>query len=196
MLLFLISLFVAAIGTILAGVKLANKIKDIEIKIFFWVLYGITILTLFLVAVCIYIFLTFRKKSGPLGPRGFEGSPGDKGDSGSCDQNLCRARTLAVLMEKIIEEFNQEGVNQDVRKNLCGYVTHAEHPSIFKKWELIDVKIFRDVFTQQVNMIDGKINENNIQDVLANTTTRFNGKYDNDTKRLKPPETGSYSECQ
>jgi hypothetical protein len=196
MLLLIIALFVTIIGIILAGVKLADKIDDMEVKLFFWVLYGVSILTLFLVSVCVYIYISFRKKSGPLGPRGFQGNPGGQGDEGSCDQNLCRARTLAVLMEKIIEEFNQEGVNRDIRNNLCGYVTHEDHPNKLKKWNLMDVKIFRDVFTQQVNMEEGKITHANIQNVLKKTSNKFNGKYDDATKKLDhDPSSGTYDLC-
>jgi hypothetical protein len=196
MLLLIIALFVTIIGIILAGVKLAAKIEDMEVKLFFWVLYGVSILTLFLFSICVYIYISFRKKSGPLGPRGFQGNPGGQGDEGSCDQNLCRARTLAVLMEKIIEEFNQEGVIQVIRKSLCGYVTHGDHPNKLKKWNLMDVKIFRDVFTQQVNMIDGKITQGNIQKVLLNTSTKFNGKYDDATKNLDIElSLGTYDLC-
>ena len=193
MLLLIIALFVTIIGIILAGVKLAAKIEDMEVKLFFWVLYGVSILTLFLFSICVYIYISFRKKSGPLGPRGFQGNPGGQGDEGSCDQNLCRARTLAVLMEKIIEEFNQEGVNQEIRDSLCGYVTHGNHPNQLKKWNLMDVKIFRDVFTQQVNMEEDKITDGNIQDVLKRTSKNFNGKYDDVTKNLS--ESDTYDLC-
>ena len=201
MLLLIIALFVTIIGIILAGVKLAAKIEDMEVKLFFWVLYGVSILTLFLFSICVYIYISFRKKSGPLGPRGFQGNPGGQGDEGSCDQNLCRARTLAVLMEKIIEEFNQEGVNQVIRNSLCGYVTYKNptnnetHPNQLKKWNLMDVKIFRDVFTQQVNMEEDKITEGNIQDVLKRTSKKFNGKYDDATKNLSEPESDTYRLC-
>ena len=196
MLLLIIALFVTIIGIILAGVKLADKIDDMEVKLFFWVLYGVSILTLFLVSVCVYIYISFRKKSGPLGPRGFQGNPGAQGDEGSCDQNLCRARTLAILMEKIIEEFNQEGVNKEIRDSLCGYVTHGDHSNILKKWNLMDVKIFRDVFTQQVNMEEGKITQNNIQNVLKKTSEKFNTKYDDATKKLDlQHSSGEYGLC-
>lgn len=197
MLLLIIALFVTIIGIILAGVKLADKIDDMEVKLFFWVLYGVSILTLFLVSVCVYIYISFRKKSGPLGPRGFQGNPGEQGDEGSCDQNLCRARTLAILMEKIIEEFNQKGVKPDIRKSLCGYVTHGDHSNILKKWNLMDVKIFRDVFTQQVNMEEGKITQNNIQNVLKKTSEKFNTKYDDATKKLDLQlSSGEYDLCR
>ena len=179
MLLLIISLFAIIIGIILAGLKLAQRIKDIDLKLFFWILYCVSILTFFLIALCIYIYITFRGKSGPLGPRGFQGYPGDKGDDGRCDQNLCRARTLAVLMEKIIEDFNKKGVNNDMRKKICGFVTFtnsdSSHNDILKKWTLMDVKIFRDLFTKQVNSYN-EVDKDNLDNILKQTVIKFNDR--------------------
>ena len=180
MLLLIISLIAIIIGIILAGLKLAQRIKDVDLKVFFWILYAVSILTFFLIALCIYIYVTFRKKSGPLGPRGFQGYPGDKGDNGRCDQNLCRARTLAVLMEKIIEDFNKKGVDQDMRNKLCGFVTYSNetkdisHNNILKKWNLMDVKIFRDLFTKQVNSYNEVSTIDELNNILEQTVEKFN----------------------
>ena len=196
MLLFIIAFGVLIMGVFMAGIKLSNRIDEIENQVFFWILYGVSILTLILILICVYIYITYRKKTGPLGPRGFQGYPGEKGDPGSCDQNLCRARTLSVLMEKIIEELNQEAVPKDVRNVLCGYVTFEgsseSHPEIFKHWNLMDVKIFRDVFTRRINLVGDKIDISNIQDILKNTTNDFNNK--EITKELLEPS-GDYQVC-
>ncbi len=188
MILLIISFLAIIIGILLGGLKLAQRIKDIDLKVFFWILYAVSILTFFLIALCIYIYITFRKKTGPLGPRGFQGYPGDKGDGGRCDQNLCRARTLAVLMEKIIEDFNKKGVSEDMRKKICGFVTylHEEdsisHNDILKEWNLMDVKIFRDIFTKQVNSFD-EVKDGDIDNILKNTVKNFNERISPETDK-------------
>ena len=180
MILLIISFLAIIIGILFAGLKLAQRIKDIDLKVFFWILYAVSILTFFLIALCVYIYVTFRKKTGPLGPRGFQGYPGDKGDDGRCDQNLCRARTLAVLMEKIIEDFNKKGVDQDMRNKLCGFVTYSNetkdisHNNILKKWNLMDVKIFRDLFTKQVNSYNEVSTIEELDNILEQTVIKFN----------------------
>ena len=189
MLLLIISFFAIIIGIILAGLKLAQRIKDVDLKVFFWILYAVSILTFFLIALCIYIYVTFRKKSGPLGPRGFQGYPGDKGDEGRCDQNLCRARTLAVLMEKIIEDFNQKSVDENIRNKLCGFVTFTNsdfsHNNILKKWNLMDVKIFRDLFTKQVNSYNEVSTIGDLDNILKQTVIKFNQRIEpEDFKKL------------
>tara|TARA_A100001015_G_C14964617_1_gene702372 strand:- start:280 stop:891 length:612 start_codon:yes stop_codon:yes gene_type:complete len=199
MLLLIISFFAIIIGILLAGLKLAQRIKDVDLKVFFWILYAVSILTFFLIALCIYIYVTFRKKSGPLGPRGFQGYPGDKGDEGRCDQNLCRARTLAVLMEKIIEDFNQKSVEQNIRKKLCGFVTFTNsdfsHNNILKKWNLMDVKIFRDIFTKQVNS-EVEVNDGNLNDILKNTVTKFNVRMGPEGSKHFDADRADYGNCE
>ena len=80
------------------------KIEELEVQVFFWILYGVSVLTFFMALLCGYIYYVFRKKTGPLGPQGFQGEPGEMGDPGTCDQNLCRGRTLAILIGKLIEK--------------------------------------------------------------------------------------------
>ena len=83
MLIQVILVLLVIVGIILAGAKLGLKIKELEVQIFFWILYGVSIFTFFLFIMCGYIFYTFRNKTGALGPNGFQGEPGDKGEPGS-----------------------------------------------------------------------------------------------------------------
>ena len=193
MLLFLISLLVSIIVIVIAGFKLANKLKDLEIKLFFWILYGISVFTLALLGLCIYIFVTFRKKTGALGPRGFQGIPGDEGDPGSCDQNLCRSRTLAILIEKKIEEFNQDPPDDTIKNKICGFVLYRDslgnHQEIIKKWSLIDVKIFRDTLVKVIN----NISDSNIYTILQKTIEKFNKKVGPEKKFIS---TDNYRLCK
>jgi hypothetical protein len=75
----------------------------------FYVLMFITFLTLLQVVFCFYMYLKFRTKDGEEGPRGYQGFPGDKGDPGVCDQMLCRADSIRVMIEKIFQKkLNRE----------------------------------------------------------------------------------------
>ena len=114
------------LGIILLGVKLGMKIEELEVQVFFWILYGVSILTFFMALFCGYIYYVFRKKTGPLGPQGFQGEPGEMGDPGTCDQNLCRGRTLAILIGKLIEKHNQKPLTSDIKNMICGYITKTE----------------------------------------------------------------------
>lgn len=193
MLIQVISAIGVIIGIILGGAKLGSSIKELELKVFFWILYGVSVFTLILVVICFYIFFIFRKKNGPLGPRGFQGEPGDLGDPGTCDQNLCRGRNLAIMMEKIIEKHNKKSVSTEIKKHICGFIntrdtaTNINNSDVLKYWDLTDVKIFRDIFSQEVAKED-EINTTNfgtiiIVDTLTNWETYVG---EDNAKKLKP----------
>ena len=174
---------------ILAGVKLGLKIKELEVQIFFWILYVVSIFTFFLFILCGYIYYTFRNKTGALGPRGFQGEPGEKGDPGSCDQNLCRARTIAILMEKLVEKHNNGPMPSNVKNTICGFLTMAnggeKNSEILKHWDLLDVKVFNDIFTQELSKVDNVINqEQDLSGPIRGTVTKFNTQSNDDSKLL------------
>ena len=194
MLIQVILVLLVIVVIILAGAKLGLKIKELEVQIFFWILYGVSIFTFFLFIMCGYIFYTFRNKTGALGPNGFQGEPGDKGDPGSCDQNLCRARTIAILMEKLVEKHNNSPVPSNVKASICGFLTMRNpnlppetqiNSEILKHWNLLDVKIFNDIFTQELAKVDGIINlPSELSAPINQTVSKFNNQSNDNSKNL------------
>ena len=177
------------IGIIFGGAKLGSSIKELELKVFFWILYGVSVFTLILVVICFYIFFIFRKKNGPLGPRGFQGEPGDLGDPGTCDQNLCRGRNLAIMMEKIIEKHNKKSVSTEIKKHICGFINTRDdddinNSDVLKYWDLTDVKIFRDIFSQEVAKAD-EIDKDNFGTIIDDTLTKWETYVAEPVKKLK-----------
>lgn len=174
------------IGIILLGVQLGVKIEELEVQVFFWILYGVSIVTLFMAILCGYIYYVFRKKTGPLGPQGFQGEPGEKGDPGMCDQNLCRGRTLAILMEKLIEKHNKAPVKSEIKNLICGYITLTT-PKVsdtLKKWDLLDVKTYSNIFQKQLSQNDGLIeDEIALRTVINGAKNKFD-KYAVSEKQL------------
>ena len=193
MLLQVVSFGLVLVGIILLGVKLGLEIKDLEVQVFFWVLYGVSILTFFMSLLCVYIYVTFRKKTGPLGPQGFQGEPGEEGDPGNCDQNLCRGRTLAIMLEKLIEKYNKKPVSTDLKKKICGYITLTDKDTndttkvgtILKNWNLLDVKTYHDIFQQQLSYLDGEVDGDNLLTVINGAKAKFNG-YTSDMDKHLP----------
>ena len=181
------------IGIILLGVKLGIAIDEMEMQVFFWILYGVSTLTFFMALLCGYIYYVFRKKTGPLGPQGFQGEPGGKGDPGTCDQNLCRGRTLAILMAKLIEKHNKKPIKKDIKNRICGYITITTNGNpakkvseILKNWNLLDVKTYSDIFTQQLSFQDGLVeDQNSLESVINGSATKFN-KYALPTSKHLP----------
>ena len=173
------------LGIILCGVHLGLKIKDLESQIFFWILYGVSILTFFMGLFCGYIYYIFRRKTGPLGPKGFQGNPGDDGDPGHCDQNLCRGRTLAILMEKLIEKQNKTPISSDIKKNICGFITKTK-PKVsekLKNWDMVDITTYSNIFTKELALED-EITIINIKEIISKSAKKFNSYIGNNEKKI------------
>lgn len=181
MLIQIVSFVATILVIIVAGVKLGDTIKDLKMKIFFWILYGVSILTFILLVICCYIYYVFRRKGGPIGPRGFQGEPGDLGDPGSCDQNLCRSRTIAIMIEKIIENETQKPVSNDIKTGIMNFV--HDNRDKFNKWDLKDVKIFKELFIREFLKTNVVTDLNEWNEIIRDTKTKFNGNYPNDEEK-------------
>jgi len=176
MLIQIVSFVATILVIIVAGVKLGDTIKDLKMKIFFWILYGVSILTFILLVICCYIYYVFRRKGGPIGPRGFQGEPGDLGDPGSCDQNLCRSRTIAIMIEKIIENETQKPVSIIIKTQIMDFANNNNRDK-FNNWDLKDVKIFKELFIREFLKTNVVTDLNEWNEIIAETKTKFNSNY-------------------
>ena len=190
------------LGIILLGVKLGMKIEELEVQVFFWILYGVSVLTFFMALLCGYIYYVFRKKTGPLGPQGFQGEPGEMGDPGTCDQNLCRGRTLAILIGKLIEKHNKKPLTTQIKNIICGYITKTSNgnPSIIvseilKNWDLLDVKTYSDILTSQLSRHD-VVGTPQLKTVISSSASKFNNYAFGPSNQIKHlPEMGENIVC-
>lgn len=199
-----VSLFIIGFGY--GGIRLAHTLKEVETQIFFWILYGISFLTVVQLAFCIFIFTTMSGKTGPGGPRGFQGPQGEIGTKGRCGQeekdsttgdyvNECKTRSLAIMIEKMVEEHNQETVDNAIKSYICGFVNHTAvvrvsgvdyniRDNIRNYWNIDDLKLFHNSLQNEISKLgetDKIINNETqpttigcIQDILKNTIREFN----------------------
>ena len=54
---------------IFLGIKMSENIKQQEIKMLFFALYGMTIFTIFNLVISVYFFTALRHKRGPADPK-------------------------------------------------------------------------------------------------------------------------------
>ena len=52
-------------------------------------------------------------------------------------------------MEQIIENQTHAPVSNQIKKVICGFVN--SNFEVFKEWKLLDVKMFRDIFTSEIS---------------------------------------------
>lgn len=86
------------------GARLSVSLEGSPYQSIFWVLFGITFITVLEIIFCFFLYFKFRNKDGKEGPRGYEGHPGDKGDDGKCNQNSCKTDTIKLMVIKIFEK--------------------------------------------------------------------------------------------
>jgi len=120
-------LAIALIGAYLfLGMKISESIIHGDIKIFFWALYTVTLLTLVNVSLSIYFYSSLKDKKGPLGPRGVKGKMGDSGDGGDC-KNDCKSKTVQLVIERMLEEYYGENdITPGERKIICNLINNEK----------------------------------------------------------------------
>ena len=83
-------LIVLILGAIIfTGLKMGESIKQSQIKMLFYSLYGMSIFTIFNIFISTYFFIALKHKRGPAGPKGRKGELGEPGDNGICDNSSC-----------------------------------------------------------------------------------------------------------
>ena len=192
---------------IFLGMKISESIVNADIKIFFWALYTVTLLTIVNVSMSIYFYTNIANKKGPLGPRGLKGKLGEKGENIQCDNNTCRVKTVQIMIEEAIQKYKDENdITPLERKTICNMVNDNGNKLKINRWGIQDLKLFKNYLydknryssiSQLNNNLDERIkNQNdgesldwvkNLIVVASNTITSDN------TKRLayttsEPPE--------
>jgi hypothetical protein len=169
-------LVIALIGAYLfLGMKISESIVHGDIKIFFWALYTVTLLTLVNVSLSAYFYSSLKDKKGPLGPRGVKGKMGDSGTDGSCDGGECKAKTVQILIEQRLEQhYDENDITPLERKTICNLINNEDNTTnpignknIIKEWNYEDLKIFNDnlSFTfPQENKLKQRIKKQEIND--------------------------------
>ena len=146
------------------GARLSVSLEGSPYQSIFWVLLGITFITVLEIIFCFFLYFKFRNKDGKEGPRGYEGHPGDKGDDGECDQNNCKTDTIKLMVIKIFEKkLGRILSNEERNIVLTGLrdITKILKPSEtdIKDVTLDQVKQLHTILTQQIELDYLKIDD-------------------------------------
>jgi predicted permease len=180
---------ISVIGAyIFLGMKLSESIIHDDIRIFFWALYFVTLLTLVNVSISIYFYSSLKNKKGPLGTRGVKGKMGERGDSGSCNSDDCKSKTVQIMIEeKIQERYLENDITPLERKKICNIVNHTKNKDTINAWDMGDLKTFKNSLETNlktlpnmslINRIKEQDNNNSSlveleNQIISNTTTRL-----------------------
>lgn len=148
----LIALILGAL--LFVGVKMGEDINVREVKMFFFILYGMSIFTVFNIVISVYFFTSLRNKRGPPGPKGKPGRLGDRGDHGNCNEDNCLKKSLETIIvdtleKKLAEAYNSAASNKEFYKPLqafekiliCSYVNqlYGFKPTEFRNFFANDI---------------------------------------------------------
>jgi hypothetical protein len=115
-------LIVLVLGTfIFLGVKISESIKQKEIKMLFFCLYGMTLFTIFNLGLSVYFYVALKHKRGPVGPRGKKGEMGDTGEHGICDNVSCHQKSIQNIIVDYLEKKKSYSLSGQDRKAICSF---------------------------------------------------------------------------
>ncbi len=168
----LIALILGAL--LFVGVKMGEDINVKEVKMFFFILYGMSIFTVFNIVISVYFFTSLRNKRGPPGPKGKPGRLGDRGDDGKCVEDNCLKKSLETIIvetleKKLAEEYDKDPSNKEFYKPLqafekiliCSYVNqlYQKNPDKFRNFFAND--IYKTTDAQSNPSLVGTLKPNN-----------------------------------
>ena len=122
-----IVLALALVGAyIFLGMKLSESIIHGDIKIFFWSLYFVTLMTIINVSMSIYFYSSLKDKKGPLGSRGTKGRMGEGGEPGNCKSD-CKSKSVQIMIEEALQNhYNESDITPHERKIICNLINNEE----------------------------------------------------------------------
>lgn len=111
---------------IFLGMKLSESIIHNDIKIFFWALYTVTLLTIINLSMSLYFYSSLKDKKGPLGSRGTKGRMGDRGMTVGCSED-CKSKSVQIMIEEALQNhYNESDITPQERKIICNLINNEE----------------------------------------------------------------------
>ena len=102
---------------------MASSVKQGDIKIFFIVMYFITLLTFFNLGSSEHFYAKTIKKRGQKGRRGLQGNVGERGDAGYCELT-CKENSIKHMIINKIKVMLKSGLT-NVENKICRFFSDS-----------------------------------------------------------------------
>lgn len=99
------------------AIKMSESIVKAELKMFFFGLFFVTIITVFNILLSVYFIIKAKDKTGPRGRKGLKGTIGEPGDDGIC-QESCKKNSIHQMIIKQLDN-DENNLNETEMKQLC-----------------------------------------------------------------------------
>ena len=174
---------ILSIGLVFLGVKMASSVKQGDIKIFFIVMYFITLLTFFNLGTSAYFYAKTIKKRGQKGPRGLQGNVGERGDSGYCE-STCKENSIKhMIINKIKESPNTDIsiTNKDnVENKICRFFSNISISNEEgEKINNLTFNNYKNIMTNFGNSLTFGLDNENLNNILS--ALNSDGSINNDS---------------
>ena len=127
------------------AVKMSESIVKAELKMFFFGLFFVTIITIFNILLSVYFIIKAKDKTGPRGRKGLKGPFGDPGDDGECDPFKCKPNSIHQIIIQNIENKNGTNLESDDMKKLCNLKTRLINKNNEEEYDLEDLEEIKKV---------------------------------------------------
>ena len=142
------------IGFIFLGIKMSESIAHGDIKMFFFALYAITLLTIFNIISSFYFYNRTLKKRGKKGIRGLQGKVGNKGDNGYCKPLSCKKESLKMLLLDIYKQNRQD--DTEIEDRICRFFKDTQSDSAI---ESLTIEKFKEIKNNIENNFESLISD-------------------------------------
>ena len=152
------------------AVKMSESIVKAELKMFFFGLFFVTILTLFNIILSIYFVIKAKDKTGPRGRKGHKGKIGDPGNDGECKKS-CRKNSVHQMIVNKLEtsDGTKNNLTEDQMKKLCDLKDRLIISNNLEDLQKINSKTFDEgIFTHEFKQ--------NVDDETYGINLNSNGK--------------------
>jgi len=155
---------ILSIGLVFLGVKMASSVKQGDIKIFFIVMYFITLLTFFNLGSSAYFYAKTIKKRGQKGPRGLQGNIGERGDAGNCELSCKENSIKHMVINKIKEQYPGK---TNVENKICRFFSDISYEER-EKINNLTFDDYKNIMTNFETSLNTNEDNENLNDILDN----------------------------
>lgn len=109
---YIFAALVIIVISILIGLNVSSTIDDTFFYILFWMMYILTVTTLFNIVLSIIYYAAMRNKQGPVGKQGDPGDSGEQGEAGLCTPDCRDSIAYNSILASVTSYLQQKSGNK------------------------------------------------------------------------------------
>lgn len=155
----LIILIFAAL--VFLAIKMSESIVKAELKMFFFGLFFVTIITIFNILLSVYFIIKAKDKTGPRGRKGLKGTIGEPGEDGICLES-CKKNSIHQMIINKLESIDgpqggKRNLDSEQMKKLCDLKNNLDYDEsglngttdeVLKKLKTLRNDVSFNIFTE------------------------------------------------